>query len=86
MEHRQMQHGLIRSISWETPLLPPTDPKTYHVSFPSADQSLTCPVERCQGRAKKRTNLWIHFLHRHVQDAVVILDEGNLPHPHCAHC
>ena len=33
-----------------------------------------------------RTNLRIHFLYRHVQDTVVILEEGNLPHPHCTAC
>ena len=25
----------------------------------------------------------VNFLHRHVQDNVVILEEGNLPHPWC---
>ena len=25
----------------------------------------------------------VHVLHRHVQDTVVILEEGNLPHPRC---
>ena len=28
----------------------------------------------------------VKFLHRHVLDTVVILDEGNLPHPQCARC
>ena len=28
----------------------------------------------------------IHFLHRHVQDTVVILEEGNLPHTRCPRC
>ena len=26
------------------------------------------------------------FLHRHVQDTVVILEEGNFPHPWCPRC
>ena len=25
----------------------------------------------------------VHFFHQHVQDNVVILEEGNLPHPWC---
>ena len=25
----------------------------------------------------------VHFVHRHVQDTVVMLEEGNLPHPLC---
>ena len=28
----------------------------------------------------------VHFLHRNVQDNVVILEEGNLPHPRCPQC
>ena len=28
----------------------------------------------------------VHFLHWHVQDTVVMLDEGNFPHPWCARC
>ena len=28
----------------------------------------------------------VHFLHRHVLNTVVILEEGNLPHPWCARC
>ena len=28
----------------------------------------------------------VHFLHRHVLDTVVILEEGNLPQPRCPRC
>ena len=28
----------------------------------------------------------VHFLHRHVLDTVVILEEGNLPLPWCTRC
>ena len=28
----------------------------------------------------------VHFLHWHVLDTVVILEEGNSPHPQCARC
>ena len=30
-----------------------------------------------------RTNLWVYFVHRHVQDTLVILEEGKRPHPQC---
>ena len=33
-----------------------------------------------------RTAMRVHFVHRHVQDTVVILEEGNLPHPLCPRC
>ena len=28
----------------------------------------------------------VHLLHRHVLNTVLILEEGNLPHPQCARC
>ena len=28
----------------------------------------------------------VQFVHRHVQDTVVMLEEGNLPHPWCPRC
>ena len=33
-----------------------------------------------------RATMRVHFVHRHVQDTVVMLEEGNLPHPRCPHC
>ena len=38
------------------------------------------------GGAKIRTNLRIHFRHRHVQDTIVIPKEGKRPHPCCPDC
>ena len=28
----------------------------------------------------------VHFVHRNVLDTVVMLEEGNFPHPRCARC
>ena len=30
--------------------------------------------------------MWVHFVHRHVHDTVVILEEGNLPLPRYPRC
>ena len=30
--------------------------------------------------------MWVHFVHRHVLDTVVILEEGNFHHPRCTRC
>ena len=30
--------------------------------------------------------MWVHFLHRHILDTMVILEEVNLPHPRCTQC
>ena len=45
-----------------------------------------CPIEGCPGRAATRTAMRVHFFHWRVQDAVIILDDGNLPHPQCPRC
>ena len=38
-----------------------------------------CPVEGFPGVSETRAAMRVHFLHRHVHDTVVILEEGNPP-------
>ena len=38
------------------------------------------------GKMATRTAVQVHFVHRHVLDTVVMLEEGNFPHPRCAKC
>ena len=45
-----------------------------------------CPVEGCPGKLTTRTEMRVHFVHRHVLDTVVMLEEGNFPQPRCARC
>ena len=33
-----------------------------------------------------RTNIQAHFVHCPMKDTIVILEEGNLPHPICLDC
>ena len=33
-----------------------------------------------------RTAMHVHSWRRHVLDTVIILEEGNLPHPRCKNC
>ena len=33
-----------------------------------------------------RAAMRVHFVHRHVLDTVVMLEEGNFPHTRCARC
>ena len=40
-------------------------------------------MEGCPGQAGTRTAMRMHFFNRHVQDIVIILEEGNLLHPQC---
>ena len=58
---------------WETPPFT-LDPRLYRVYFPRAAVSTGFLVEGCEGQATIHTNLWIHFLYRHVQDTIVILE------------
>ena len=61
------------------------EPTTYRIEFPKGGER-ECPVEGCLGRARTRTAMKVHFWHRHVRDVVIILGEGNLPHPICPRC
>ena len=70
---------------WTAPLLTP-DTRVYRVSFPRATRSIRCAVGYCEGRATARTNLWIHFVKRHMREKVVIMKEGNYPYPPCPSC
>ena len=39
-----------------------------------------CPVEGCSGYSATQTVMIVHLWNRDVQDTVVILEDGNLPH------
>ena len=43
-------------------------------------------MEGCPGDLETRTEMRVHFVHRHVQDTVVMMEEGNPPHPLCPRC
>ena len=45
-----------------------------------------CLVKGCSDRASIRMAMRVNFWYRHVRDTVVILEEGNLPHPWCPLC
>ena len=56
------------------------------MSFPEKGGPQICPVEGCPWRVTTRTEMRVHFVHPHVLNIVVMLEEGNLPHPRCARC
>ena len=41
---------------------------------------------RSTGGGGSITNLWIHFLHRHLQDTIVIMEEVNCTHHRFPNC
>ena len=70
---------------WSTPTAG-TRPQTYRMSFPAKGGPRKFPMAGCPGRVAMRTATQVHFVHRHVLDTVVILEEGKFPHPWCAQC
>ena len=56
------------------------------MAFPAKGGLRSYPMEGYPGRATTRTAMRVHFLHWHVLDTVIILEEGNPPHPRCAQC
>lgn len=81
--HLLSQHG-IASRSQQAP----ADRRSaeYRVSFPKTLRRLACPVEGCGGSAVTHEGLRRHFMHRHVTDTIVILQEGTTPLPRCELC
>ena len=56
------------------------------MEFPTRAGTRTCPVEGCSGQTSTQTEMRVNFWYRHVRDTVVILEEGNLPHPQFPLC
>ena len=51
----------------------------YKMNFPTKGDRRQCPVDGCPGVSETRAAMRVHFVHRHVHDTVVILEEGNPP-------
>ena len=55
--------------------------RTYRMAFPARAGPRPFPVEGCSCWASTRSAMRVHFCHWHARDTLVILEEGNLPHP-----
>ena len=76
-------------IGWETALgnHGPEWGATYlHNGLPDCWGPRKCPIEGCPGWEETSTAMRFHFFHRHVRDTIIILEEGNLPHPWRPQC
>ena len=62
------------------------EPYTYSMASRTAGGPRNYPVVGCLGQAATRLVMWVHFSHRHVWDNIIILEEGNLPHPQFSRC
>ena len=85
--HLQMHHGNVKGgrKNWKT-TAPSEEPCTYSMAFPTAGGPWNCTIKGFLGRASPRTAMRDHLFHWHVQDNVIILEEGKLPQPRCTRC
>ena len=81
--HHQTQHGVAKGrLGQEVDEVAEDDKtRTYRMVFTAKHGPRPCPVEGCSGQALTQTEMTVQFWHRHVRDTVVILEEGNPPHP-----
>jgi hypothetical protein len=61
-------------------------PMSYRVSFPKIYREGLCPVDGCSGRAANWDLLRRHFVHRHPEDTLCIMEESVEPLPKCELC
>ena len=82
--HMRTQHGRVAGErrSWASSSLG-EELWTYQMAFPTVGGPRSFPVEGCTVQAATRTAMQVNVLHWHVRDTVVILEEGNFPHPRC---
>ena len=83
--HMLSQHGVVHQDNQPAP--PEEQARDYRVSFPPHLDSIECPVDVCRETIKgKRHNLRKHFVHRHPDDTICILEEGQHPLTKCPRC
>ena len=80
--HLLTQHGRVEETrrQWSNPAAG-DGPQTFRMTFLTRGVPRTCAVEGCLGQVATRTAMRVHFLHGHVLDNVVILEEGKQSHP-----
>ena len=85
LSHLMTQHGREALIwrQWSTPAAW-TIPQMYSISFQAKGGPRKCMVMGCPCRMAMRTVMWVHFVHEHVLNTMLIKEEGNFPHPRCA--
>jgi hypothetical protein len=87
-QHMLTQHGTDMGVDLfsDRADTPGRQPQEYRISFPALSARASCPVDGCTGVSTTRTNLRRHFVHRHPQDTLCILEEGSHPLPKCELC
>ena len=83
--HMQTHHGRAAEgrRHWEA-TVDGKKPQTYRMVFLTAGQLRNCPVEGFPGQVLTRMAMRVNFFYCDVKDTIIILEEGNLPHPQCS--
>ena len=85
--HQQTHHRKAAGGRWHWGTTDPGgEPQTYKMAFPTTVIPRNCPIEGFWRWTVAHTAMQVHFLHRHVKFTMIILREGNLPHPRCTRC
>jgi hypothetical protein len=85
--HKRLKHGLDPTLIPQQdtpPHLATADANTYMISMPNFNDIAQCPVPGCNTVIKTRIGMRRHFLYRHFQDTIVIMEEGRLSR--CTRC
>ena len=80
LTHLQSQHIVGWGEKGGSPTHPPPPPwetQIYLISFPNMLKWLRGPVEGSRRVSRNLTNLWVHFVHHHMRDKILILEEEN---------
>ena len=65
--------GWSRGILRTPPPHPTDDSRTYRILFPQEVQYITCLVGGFLGRVTSLIALWVHFIHCHMCNTLVIM-------------
>ena len=66
---------------------PGRETRSYKMDFSTVvGGARNCPIKGCRGQAATQMVMSLHFLHWHVRDTMIIMEEGNLPHQWCPQC
>ena len=86
--HHQTQHGVTKGRLGQEgdEVAEGKNIRTYGMMFIIKAVPRPCPFEGCSVQASTQTEMMVQFWHRHVRDTVLILEEGNLPHPQFPLC
>lgn len=85
--HRRSQHGIEPEIDWTAPWFQDAPGQLYTISFPPHSNPQPCPIPGCPHQViTSGSEMRRHFVSRHWNDRVHVLEEHPAPYPSCERC